>query len=140
MRRPRGPGGRFLTADEIAAQKLSASNHSPTDNDHDMEDEESVSPTLPSDHAHDLFTASDPDPMAVIYHLQTHQLPLPQSHPRTGSAEVSPSHNVYPHNPTSHPTSITTPYTALQMHHVPHPHAHARHHHSSTNYSQSPVI
>jgi len=44
MRRPRGPGGRFLTAEEIAAQKTAqglGSVHSPShDNDDEGEDEE----------------------------------------------------------------------------------------------------
>jgi hypothetical protein len=52
MRRPRGPGGRFLTAEEIAVQKTAQDNshgsiHSPShDNDNEGEDEAAPSVML----------------------------------------------------------------------------------------------
>ena len=54
MRRPRGPGGRFLTADEIAAQRLAVSDDPASssaldhDNDHDDEihDEDVIEPDI----------------------------------------------------------------------------------------------
>ncbi|PPQ89553.1 hypothetical protein CVT25_012225 [Psilocybe cyanescens] len=49
MRRPRGPGGRFLTAEEIAAQKLTAQDDGPSNVDHDMDDD-------------NLQLSPDPDP------------------------------------------------------------------------------
>ena len=78
MRRPRGPGGRFLTADEIAAQKTAEagpSNETEPESAFDIEYPPPVQPAFP---------------------------------------------------PT--PITLSSPYAA--MHHVPHPHAHARHHHA----------
>ncbi|KAF8070254.1 CCAAT-binding transcription factor (CBF-B/NF-YA) subunit B-domain-containing protein [Lyophyllum atratum] len=152
MRRPRGPGGRFLTADEIAAQKL-ADPSSPThpadpdnENEEDMEDDDTMdvpSPVVPVDHDRDPFMNPIADPMAV-YRLQTHHhLPLSQPHSQSHTPptkSVSPSHNIYSQqasatNPA--PINLNSPYPSVQMHHVPHPHAHARHHHSHINYTHN---
>ncbi|KAF5386170.1 hypothetical protein D9615_002447 [Tricholomella constricta] len=131
MRRPRGPGGRFLTADEIAAQKMAdpASPSNPVDNENDneedMEDDDTMDIPSPAVPDRDPFMNSSPDPMAS-------QTPPAKS--------VSPSHNIYSqqHSATSSaPITLNSPYPSVQMHHVPHPHAHARHHHSHINYSHN---
>ncbi|KAG6868910.1 hypothetical protein C0993_007684 [Termitomyces sp. T159_Od127] len=115
MRRPRGPGGRFLTADEIAAQKLAdpSSAHPPDEHEDDMDDDD---PDNPADNhpspVVDPFIS--PDPMAA-YRLPASQ---PPSHSHSPPDKpVSSSHSIY-----------TPVYPSAQMHHVPHPHAHARHH------------
>ncbi|KAG6914274.1 hypothetical protein DXG01_001343 [Tephrocybe rancida] len=138
MRRPRGPGGRFLTAEEIAAQKLaypSSPSHPPDDHEEDMEDDDTMdipSPVVPGP---DSFI--NVDPMAA-YRLASPPEPHSQSHTPPAKS-VSPSHNVYiQHPPISAPTAnaitLNSPYPSSQMHHVPHPHAHARHHHSHVPY------
>jgi nuclear transcription factor Y alpha len=163
MRRPRGPGGRFLTADEIAAQNVTALAHpvpsASNDNDHDM------------DEGDDLKLDGlnpPPDPMSVInlnyrHHLSlsepiSQQPPTHHSHVASHSLSIHPPHQaptMYPHKATlstssssvisapgtinTAPVTLSAPYsTAVQMHHVPHPHAHARHHHLNiTSYPQS---
>lgn len=147
MRRPRGPGGRFLTADEIAAQKLAVTDHpSPShpDNDQDMDDDDPVDISAPSARVdHEPFTTQNSDPMATIYHLQPHHhlaMPhthpsqtLPQSPPPPPTKPISAHNNMYSH----HHHNTTSPYPRPQMHHVPHPHAHARAQHSSIDYSHA---
>lgn len=169
MRRPRGPGGRFLTADEIAAQNVSALAHpvpsASNDNDHDMDEGDDLKFDGPN---------PSPDPMSVINLSYRHHLSLSQpiSHQSTSlpnshhshaavashSLSIHPPHHqvptMYPHKATlststsvisapgtinTAPVTLSAPYsTAVQMHHVPHPHAHARHHHSNiTSYPQS---
>ncbi|KAF9458435.1 CCAAT-binding transcription factor (CBF-B/NF-YA) subunit B-domain-containing protein [Collybia nuda] len=152
MRRPRGPGGRFLTAEEIAAQKSSASDHRSPSNpvDVDLEDEmddddpiDIPSPLAPVER--DPYMNHTPDPMAVMYRLQPHQIPLaqpqqpPPQQPQPPPKPHSPSHNIYAQHSKGltggAPITLSSPYPAVQMHHVPHPHAHARHHHSNLNYT-----
>lgn len=152
MRRPRGPGGRFLTAEEIAAQKMSASDHpSPSnpvdvDPDDEMDDDDGndiPSPLVPAER--EPYMNHAPDPMAVMYRLQPHHLPLAQPQPpplqqpqQPLAKPHSPSHNIYgqhSNGSASAPITLSSPYPAVQMHHVPHPHAHARHHHSNLNYA-----
>ncbi|KAG6853375.1 hypothetical protein C0991_004934 [Blastosporella zonata] len=127
MRRPRGPGGRFLTADEIAVQKL-ADPHPPDEHEDDMEDDDTMdipSPVVP-EHVPFINPAS--------YH---HHLPHSHSH-------TPPAKSPYSQPSTSASITLNPPYPSPQMHHVPHPHAHARHHHpyqlyappdSSTNHA-----
>ncbi|KAF8622369.1 hypothetical protein AX15_007099 [Amanita polypyramis BW_CC] len=163
MRRPRGPGGRFLTADEIAAQKAAQINQSipsssnaprgeddDDDDDVDVDDDKFDDPLNPSvktiPNGRDSFLPQPADPMAIIgldYHSQ-----LPIVHPQSihlsqpsqplhmGSKTPVPNglYGEPPHSNTkgttnSAPITLTAPYTPLQMHHVPHPHAHTRHHH-----------
>lgn len=169
MRRPRGPGGRFLTADEIAAQNVTALAHpvpsASNDNDHDMDEGDDLKFDGPN---------PSPDPMSVINLSYRHHLSLSQpiSHQSTSlpnshhshapvashSLSIHPPHHqvptMYPHKAThststsvisapgtinTAPVTLSAPYsTAVQMHHVPHPHVHARHHHSNiTSYPQS---
>ncbi|PFH45517.1 hypothetical protein AMATHDRAFT_78008 [Amanita thiersii Skay4041] len=170
MRRPRGPGGRFLTAEEIAAQKLANSEDSsnitanhPQDHIDEPEADSSGKPdsidsisspitALSSDR--DSFLTST-DPMSIIdlgYRSQlsmSHPLHLSQPQPITQLSQSQPqpihmppkppiSTGLFPQSPhgnhkgttNSAPITLTAPYTPVQMHHVPHPHAHARHHHS----------
>ncbi|KAG5652232.1 hypothetical protein H0H81_005726 [Sphagnurus paluster] len=145
MRRPRGPGGRFLTADEIAAQKI-AGPSSPSvavdpeqEHEEEMEEDETMDITSPIVPDRDPFMSVNPtpDPMAVYQNLQ-------QSHHHLAhSKSISPSHNIYSPQPppsTSASLTLTAPYPSIQMHHVPHPHAHARHHHSHISYSQNHTL
>ncbi|KAG6857247.1 hypothetical protein H0H87_007080 [Tephrocybe sp. NHM501043] len=136
MRRPRGPGGRFLTAEEIAAQKIadpSSPSHPPEEHEDDLEDDEGVdipSPVVPD---HDSFINTDP--------MAQYRLTQPQSSHTPPAKSVSPSHNIYAQHSSASTASASSPITTLsppyptaQMHHVPHPHAHARHHHSHVPY------
>ncbi|KAG7090822.1 hypothetical protein E1B28_009905 [Marasmius oreades] len=169
MRRPRGPGGRFLTAEEVAAQKavsgeeraLSAEN----DVDEELDDDErppvDVQQPLHSQiHSHD----ESANPIALqpsIYHVQQpqQQQPVPNSHiyvqPQTQPQHQHSQQHQHQHQPhhshlhpsqlhhaskgttNSAPVTLSSPYpTRVQMHHVPHPHAHARHHHSQLNFTE----
>ncbi|KAH9485311.1 Transcriptional activator HAP2 [Psilocybe cubensis] len=223
MRRPRGPGGRFLTAEEIAAQKLAAREDGPSNVDHDIEEENlqmspdpdpepspiESPPPPPSfiqaqpmnvnmdyhrNHLHSLQAPTPPPPpppqkQPQLYPQQTHHAahnhhrqqqhqsshlqqaqPLqpqqhqPQQHqthqhqtqpqqqhqqqqsqPHTQQPQAQAQHHHHPghhsHNPAaakgalnSAPITLSSPYPTVQMHHVPHPHAHARHHHSNYAY------
>ncbi|KAF7298187.1 hypothetical protein HMN09_01040500 [Mycena chlorophos] len=129
MRRPRGPGGRFLTAEEIAAQRSPTGDEAgPSNAGQDNEDE------MEEDHAEPIQTmntnympppqpdplAMQPDPMANIMYPQLLQQQPPPS--------IPPSH-MFPqtHSP---PLTLSSPPLALnssyRLHHVPHPHVHAR--------------
>ncbi|KAG6860008.1 hypothetical protein C0995_000612 [Termitomyces sp. Mi166 len=144
MRRPRGPGGRFLTADEIAAQKIadpSSPSHPPEEHEDDMEDDDNI------DNPIDISSPVVPDPDSSFINSDTmaaYRLPISQPHSQSHTPpekSVSPSHNIYTQHPppsSSTPISLNTPYPSVQMHHVPHPHAHARHHHSRATYLYSP--
>lgn len=125
MRRPRGPGGRFLTAEEIAAQKNQATNaRDIADDDVDdqplVDKEENNSPPTIDDPALHVNPYAQP-PFSAQHHLaNTTVTANPPKLPTPSSASVT----------------LRPPYTPAQMHHVPHPHAHARHHHSHLNYSE----
>jgi nuclear transcription factor Y alpha len=180
MRRPRGPGGRFLTAEEIAAQKTDHSHlpvgqereddiedddqhpddHSPIDQPLSLHNPQNSHPDLShtSDH-HINYTHSVPSTSLSLSSLDQYSLSLrthpANSSPRTpsliqnssvaSSLSIATSHT-FPHpqrspriSPSSEATSsvpLRSPYSVSQMHHVPHPHAHARHHHSRINYSE----
>ncbi|KAG6813651.1 hypothetical protein H0H92_008888 [Tricholoma furcatifolium] len=105
MRRPRGPGGRFLTAEEIAAQKLAGPSHPSEEHEEDSDDRPNNSESFVTQTSY---------------------------HPPSRSPPTSPSHNIYTQHPlptASSPVTLNPPYPSVTMHHVPHPHAHARHHH-----------
>ncbi|KAF8629166.1 hypothetical protein AX17_005751 [Amanita inopinata Kibby_2008] len=174
MRRPRGPGGRFLTAEEIAAQKTAHANE-PTSSisahvhqqDHEDEADEDVNPdnidsmhspinVMPSDgdsftHAADAMSIIGLDyrPQLSINHSSPLHISQSQSIPQPPTTQRQPTQQMHlvPKVPASAlysqsahsnpkgmtnpaPITLTAPYTPAQMHHVPHPHAHARHHHS----------
>jgi len=131
MRRPRGPGGRFLTADEIAAQKVSSSNdHSnPVENDtDDIEDDDPVQAT--------------PDHTGIMYPLQSHPAAVSQSsQSQSQSQSQSPPalYRTLPQRPkgstNSTPVTLSSPYPIVQLLNVPHPHVHTRPHHSNINFA-----
>ncbi|KAG6889575.1 hypothetical protein C0992_004683 [Termitomyces sp. T32_za158] len=134
MRRPRGPGGRFLTADEIAAQKHTDS-HPPEEHEDDMDDDDAVDNhpmDIPSPVVQDHDPFISPNPIAA-YRLSASQPPSNSHTPPDKS--VSSSHSIYSQLPNATTISLNSSYPSAQMHHVPHPHAHARHHHSSYLYS-----
>jgi len=231
MRRPRGPGGRFLTAEEIAAQKAAAPEvEAVRDDDEEREDGEDsprdmavdsepspVSPNPPRPVASQPPVQSQPPaPVPILapapppqqqqqqrqphvtqfqaghrpnhvnlvnipyhHHIQPQQ---PQSssptlyqdirvHPQSQTQSVAPAQPTHPHAglrgfhvppqpppaapppPTSAtplpsqlaavhtaaspaPGVLRSPFNVMQMHHIPHPHAHARHHHTRVNLAQ----
>ena len=229
MRRPRGPGGRFLTAEEIAAQKAAPSEADVARDDDDERDDGDDSPrdmafdpepspvspnpprpvaTLPPSQPHPStpvptlapapppqqqqqqppvtqFQASHRNPVNLVnvpYHhqMQTQQ-PQPSSSPTLypdmrvhshsqaqtpASAQSTHSHAglrgfhpppqpapAVPPTPTSAPPLpsqiaavhtaaspapgvLRSPFNVMQMHHIPHPHAHARHHHTRLNIAE----
>lgn len=49
------------------------------------------------------------------------------------SPTAPPAPSAPANGPSSSNINLRSPYAAMQMHHVPHPHAHARHHHSYIN-------
>ena len=228
MRRPRGPGGRFLTAEEIAAQKAAAPEaEAARDDDEEREDGE--------DSPRDMAVDSEPSPVSpnpprpvtsqppvqsqapapvptlapapppqqqqpsvtqfqaghrhnhvnlvnIPYHHQI-QPQQPQSstsptlyqdirvHPQSQTQSATSAQPTHSHThaglrgfhvppqpppaaPPLTPTSATplpsqlaavhtagspapgvlrSPFNVMQMHHIPHPHAHARHHHTRLN-------
>lgn len=171
MRRPRGPGGRFLTAEEIAAKNVNGEDSAlvlNVDPDDDM-DEDDPQPDS-ADHLQSIdrdsfMNHSSPDHMEMlnlgfrqpisINHSQPMSHPMPHSIQQSVPSSSQPSnqasstsHNFYPqqqhhhisHKAATNPVHIPlgSPYSsAVQMHHIPHPHAHARHHHSNMEAFQS---
>lgn len=145
MRRPRGPGGRFLTADEIAAQKVPSTDHpspsNPVENDpENLEDDELVqapSPVVSLDR--EPLIAHTPDHRSIMYSLQSHSaishLSLPQSQPPPAK---TPSNNSFPlrfkSSTNSTPVTLSSPYSPSQLHHVSHPQADTRHHNSDIDF------
>jgi nuclear transcription factor Y, alpha len=164
MRRPRGPGGRFLTAEEIAAQKNTQAASStvardPDDDDPDdhppgmsLDKEEHQSPpTLINSPVRDepallnpyaqSFSTHHPfqDSANSTSHISTPvttQLPSLPANPQPASLMPHAQHPPKPPVTSSGSVTLRPPYTPSQMHHVPHPHAHARHHHSHINYTE----
>jgi nuclear transcription factor Y, alpha len=140
MRRPRGPGGRFLTAEEIAAQKLVATDH-PSPVDHDMDDDHlQLSPDP------DLAPSSDPPPPAPpfihqsLVNMEYHQHNLPISlslHPQPKQPLYNPESLQQTHRHHSSMASpsesitLTAPYSRDKLHHVTPPHTHPRQQQSS---------
>ncbi|KAF7321551.1 hypothetical protein MKEN_00676100 [Mycena kentingensis (nom. inval.)] len=152
MRRPRGPGGRFLTAEEIAAQRSPTTDEAgpssaAQDNDEDM-DEATTPETMPS-MADSYMAMANMMPQTYPGLLQQQQQASPASTPQIAHAHVQQPqqpqqpppvpvpvpvhHHPHPHPhhalfPPTHSPQITlsSPY---RLHHVPHPHVHARHRH-----------
>jgi nuclear transcription factor Y, alpha len=114
MRRPRGPGGRFLTADEIAAQKAAngedtvnkeETTHSP-DNDADDDEEEAESPVAMAPVVH-----SPPDTTYVHGH----------AHPPDATMGML---NIGYHPSESPSSMVSSPRMPQQPY--PHPHSHSQ--------------
>lgn len=113
MRRPRGPGGRFLTAEEIAAGKTGTSAAA--------KDEQSKSPIDPPQQQTTMVVPTTPA-----------FPPMPQKPPT-----ATDPHNLFLQKPTmTSGPHLSGPYLSMpmRMHHIPHPHAHARIHHAHMNY------
>ncbi|KAH6914135.1 CCAAT-binding transcription factor (CBF-B/NF-YA) subunit B-domain-containing protein [Coprinopsis sp. MPI-PUGE-AT-0042] len=186
MRRPRGPGGRFLTAEEIAAQKRANGEVDPStagvgqdveDNDDDEQQQQQQDPEpLPMPEPPQPIIEPEPPRMDHLHqhhhhhHHQHHQednffmpstsnfrpsMSIPQQMPNPHMAQHNPishghtrhlnlHHHQQPHKsmqgfaslPKALPGNMPSYTPGMQMHHVPHPHAHARHHHSNLAFHQ----
>ena len=162
MRRPRGPGGRFLTAEEIAAQRLAAGDDpgpSPVlDNDHDHDDDmhdedvvvdpevpQLIDQSVPTIRPRDAFVHThNPTPLGIIDLTPQSNPPISHAalHPTTPDTLSSPPiqpphayplvHELPPNGPPN--VSLRVPYHTTPMHHVPHSHIHDRHHHSELDF------
>jgi nuclear transcription factor Y alpha len=150
MRRPRGPGGRFLTAEEIAAQRSPTGDEpGPSavvpDNDDDMDDDDPDTiqpiPMQPESFIHSESMAmmnmayrDIPMQLSPQQHQeqqqQQHQHHLHQPHLHQPHMHQHPPALFSQHSHGPNTITLSSPYAApMQMHHVPHPHAHARHRH-----------
>jgi nuclear transcription factor Y alpha len=234
MRRPRGPGGRFLTADEIAAQKASAPDADALRDDDDEHEDAGDSPQymaidpeqspitttpphLPISQPQPSNLSQPPTPaptlapappaqqqqqqqsqqqqQTVSQYQATHRAnpvnlvnmpyhhPMPSQQPQPSPSptlyqdmRVHPRQHQHQHPPSGTPTPtqhshaglrafhapgapptnpplnsqiaavhsaaspapgvLRSPFNVMQMHHVPHPHAHARHHHTRLNIAE----
>ncbi|KAF8920012.1 CCAAT-binding transcription factor (CBF-B/NF-YA) subunit B-domain-containing protein [Mucidula mucida] len=157
MRRPRGPGGRFLTAEEIAAQKASSGDDAEGDDVESPENMVSPVDTQPQQHHQqhphmqqnvhrdpNNFMSSDMNVINIPY-THNHNQSLHHQHQHSSLSiaisqqsklpTAAPPHHLFSHGPQGSPITLSSPYP-IQMHHVPHPHAHARHRHSQLNYAQ----
>jgi len=127
MRRPRGPGGRFLTADEIAAQKTPNCDppgpSAAIDNDDDMDDtelerddlllENPVGQSNPNPHHRDGFIPGRNSDLVNLMNVDFRQIshtPLVAEHtfpsdsnPDRSAPRIS-SPNTQPLNPTPNPS------------------------------------
>lgn len=107
MRRPRGPGGRFLTAEEIAAQKASAiAGESPV-----PEDESSVAPTPTSSSSKGPETFVNQPSFDVVPSLQPPMPPVQVQNQVQAQAQAQALR-----------LSIPTQNAPFQGHPHPHPH------------------
>ncbi|KAF5321218.1 hypothetical protein D9619_001407 [Psilocybe cf. subviscida] len=95
MRRPRGPGGRFLTAEEIAAKALENPD-APANADADMDDEEQSPggepdpepiPSPPAQPAPPPFIQPQQPPL-VGMDYQRHHVPITQAMPNVGRSPL----------------------------------------------------
>ena len=142
MRRPRGPGGRFLTAEEIAAQKVSATDH-PSPVDHDMDDDHlqlSPDPDPDPGQSSELPPSAPPFIHQSLVNMEYHRqnLSIPQSlHPPPKQPLYNPQSLQQPrrHHPPMvsqlEPITLATPYSRDKMHNVTHPQDHPRQQQSS---------
>jgi nuclear transcription factor Y, alpha len=130
MRRPRGPGGRFLTAEEIAAKKVSATDH-PSPVDHDMDDDHlQLSPDPDPDPGRSELSPSVPPfihQSLVNMEYHRHNLSIPLSlHPlpkqRPGPYNPQSLQQTRRHHPPMvsplEPLTLATPYSRDKMHNV----------------------
>jgi len=230
MRRPRGPGGRFLTAEEIAAQRAAAPEGEVAREEDDDRDDGDDSPRdMPVDPEPSPVSPNPPRPVAsqppahpqppapvptlapapipapqqqqqqppvsqfqtghrsnsvnlvnVTYHhqiqppqprpsssptlyqdMRVHSHPqaqtpatAPPTHSHAGlrgfhappqpasavppptSASALPSQITTVHSASPAPGVLRSPFNVMQMHHIPHPHAHARHHNTRLNIAE----
>jgi len=140
MRRPRGPGGRFLTAEEIATQKLSITNHS-SPVDHDMDDDHlQLSPDPDLVLSPNLLPSAPPFIHQSLANMEYHRhnLPTPLSlHPQSKQPLYNPEslRQTHCHHPSMasplESITLTTPYSRDKMRHVTPPNSHPRQQQSS---------
>ncbi|KAK1218931.1 Transcriptional activator [Marasmius sp. AFHP31] len=136
MLRPHGPGGRFITADEVAAQKA-ANLKSPGEGDTTENDVE------------DLIEEEVEEPSRTMNPVNAYRRPgsghLYQQHSHVHPSQLHRrQHRQLPQSPApAPPVTLTTPPSfpshhrhGIQMHHIPHPQAHARPHHPALNFEQ----
>jgi hypothetical protein len=109
MRRPRGPGGRFLTAEEIAAQRTGSAEASAAGNDEDEED-----------HPQDLHPHISPQSTSHPSVIQKHHDGYGNVHEPTvrSASEMNLSNVSYESLSHSSNPSPTLPQPAV---HKPHP-------------------
>ncbi|CAA7259281.1 unnamed protein product [Cyclocybe aegerita] len=136
MRRPRGPGGRFLTADEIAAQKATSQPES-SNQDHDMDDDLQLSP----DAEHEPSPLQTPTPAPPPFSIQ----PPPMANIDYHRQHMAIPHTI--HTPTPPPIATPTlhkqqqlfPPQQQQLNHASHHHHHPHSHPSKTPFNAAPV-
>lgn len=121
MRRPRGPGGRFLTAEEIAAQKAAPLDgidhlHSPS-HDHDEEADEDEVPSVPHDNSQSVPRDAYHQDAGSLVNALTHspQLLHTQSQQVQFAAKSATSNS---------PITLHSPYSTMQMQPPPQSHIH----------------
>lgn len=108
MRRPRGPGGRFLTAEEIAAQKTAQGEglepvQLPLHEDGDEHDEDVLPPVaLKRDQPHDSY--QDP---GSLTHALAHSPRQSASHPQSQQVQFTNESATHAANITMHSTYPT---------------------------------
>lgn len=103
MRRPRGPGGRFLTAEEIAAQKI-------------MQGEESPGNGHSPSHEHNEELESDHLRAPVMMNDNNMSLPNDAYQDAGSLANALSLNNVHASIPTSHTQNMHSSNTAMGMH------------------------
>ena len=138
MRRPRGPGGRFLTAEEIATQKLSNTNH-PSPVDHDMDDDHlQLSPDPDLVPSPDLLPSASPFTHQSLVNMEYHRHNIPLClHPQSKQPLYNPEslQQAHRHHPSmASPSESITPYSRDKMHHVTPPNTHPRQQSSFASY------
>jgi len=128
MRRPRGPGGRFLTAEEIATQKSGQGGlgagvvHSPSNDNEDEGDDDEAQPTVFDDN-HSL----PPDPYQDAGSLANAVSCNPRQHTRQSqSQQVQYANNT--------PMAMQSSYPTMQQ---MHPQPQATMHYSNGLYSNT---
>jgi hypothetical protein len=130
MRRPRGPGGRFLTAEEIAAQRSPTSDEpgpsTAPEHDEDMEDDDAEA-MQPMAMPQDSYMHSDS--MAMMNMAYRDMLPpqQQQQQQQQAQAQQQQQHQQQPqqhhqhqhHQPLQHPSAL---FTQQQQHSHSHSH------------------
>ncbi|KAF5326157.1 hypothetical protein D9611_000152 [Ephemerocybe angulata] len=136
MRRPRGPGGRFLTAEEIAAQKRADANAVPEPVENEPEDNEEDEHT-PVDQMPEPgpSTSTDSRRIQTQAPLVEQQIPHVEQHQQHHDSYFSP--DISPPAPYRAPTSMSMPQ---QMSHLSsHSHSHSHSHQHQHQHSHSPA-
>ena len=133
MRRPRGPGGRFLTAEEIAAQRTGSA-EATANEETDQQDAHDHPPGPSHLPQHSRVIQEHHDGYGNIHGHSTHNVgemdmvsyrPLsnpPDPNMSPPMTQASSSHSGHPSsNPTYHPQSPNAPPAPLRLLYTPHP-------------------